>query len=108
MIPPLQALLIAGPDAQCAVDEGRKFISIRNGMRNFRVGEPIVLYCNVTKWCAMGHVTHVDYYRAGAIPDRDARDDGFGSSADALVGMRRLYPSLTPESFVTVIRWRLE
>jgi hypothetical protein len=107
MKPPLQAILIAGEEAQGRVEEGYKSITIREGTRDFEAGRAVLLGCHITGWAKMAIVTSVRFTTVGGLTSAEVQDDGFSSTAAVLDGLRKFYPDLKGDSPVTVIRWEL-
>jgi len=104
---PLTALLIA-PDylMRDNIMYGSKAITIREGIRDYKPGEPVMLCCHLVPWCVQATIESVEHMQVKDVPDEACRDDGFENNAAMLAGMKRFYPNLTGESAVTVIRWK--
>lgn len=107
MIEPLQALLIAGKKNQARVALGQSSISIREGVRNYRVGEKIMLCCHLTNWVVMADVKEVRHCQLMKLTYEELEANEFNNVDDALFKMRKFYPKIGYASFVTVIRWNL-
>ena len=107
MKPPLKAILIAGEEVQVRVEEGYKTITIREGRRDYRAGERVLLGCHLTGWAKMATVTSVRFTTIECLTSAEVHDDGFNSILSALDGLRKFYPNLREDSPVTVIRWEL-
>ena len=104
---PLTALLIAPDDGmRHRVETGAKTITIREGHRDYRPGELVMLCCHLVPWAVQTTLTDVRHCRLREVGEEEWLDDGFVSQDDLLTQMRRFYPKLTLDSEVTVIRWK--
>lgn len=102
---PLQALLIAGEAMGRGTILGHKTISIREGHRGYRAGEPLILCCEKIGWSAMADVTSVRHCALKEVSENELLDDGFPNHAVALETLQRFYPNMSMDSDVTIIRW---
>lgn len=104
--PPLYALLIS-PDREPrkAILEERKLITIREGWRDYRVGRPVMICCQIEPWCVTADIVEVRHCTLREVTPEELEADGFLDHDDMLEGMRRFYPNLDWNSPVTVIRW---
>ncbi len=106
---PLAALLMS-PEFQDVIVSGDKTITIREGWRNYIVGEKVVL-CHTNDidlgWAVMGQITKVSYHFLKDVELKDLHDDGMLSLEDAIKILNRFYVGIKGDSLVTVIRWRL-
>ena len=103
---PLVALLLA-PDEEMwerALD-GRKRISIREGHRDYRVHETLMVCCHIRDSAFMATVTGVRHCLLREVTQEECAADGFDSQAALLAGLQAFYPNLTLDSAVTVLRW---
>lgn len=106
---PLAALLMA-PEFQDVVVSGDKTITIREGWRDYKVDEKVVLcHTNETDlgWAVMGRITQVSRHLLKDVALQDFHDDGMLSVEDAIKTLGRFYEGINGDSLVTVIRWRL-
>jgi len=103
---PLTALLIA-PDELIreSILDGSKKISIRQGCRDYQVGDVLMLCCHIEPWCVMADVTDVKYSKLRDVTQEEYLADGFKDYSHMLEGMRRFYPDLNQESLMTILRW---
>jgi hypothetical protein len=101
---PVTFLLMA-PDHSDNIISGQKKITIRNGERDYRVGDTLALGCHLLNWCVLADITEVRYCPLEEITEEEARDDGFSSPEEMLEGMRNYYPDINYQSRVTVVRW---
>lgn len=104
---PLAAILFA-PQFHAAIENGEKQITIREGRRDYQVGETVMLCCHVAGWCRMGTVTGVGFAELRDVPIESLQADGFSGYEDALVVMNQFYPELTLDSVVTVINFEVQ
>lgn len=106
MRPPLSALLLA-PDTEerRRIENGERTITIREGYRDYREGQPVMLCCHIEPWCVMADIVQVRHCTLGAVTDDEMSDDGHTDLPEMLADLREFYPALTATSPVTVIRW---
>jgi len=52
-------------------------------------------------------ITDVKYRRLNELDEHMAREDGFASLGELIAALTGIYPSITPEDTVTIIRFRL-
>ena len=114
---PLTALLMA-EDFLSPIQNGEKTITIRDGWRDYHVGEKVVL-CRCADmspmeegaadygWAIMAKITSVKYTTLKEVSESDLNDDGFSTLEDAILSLGSYYADISEESFVTVIRWEL-
>jgi hypothetical protein len=108
--PPLVALLMA----DCFLEpiySGEKKITIREGMRDYKAGQKVVL-CKCGNeddigWARMATITEVSMGKLKNVDIEDLNADGMEDLEDAVQCLRDFYPDITEESPVTVIRWEL-
>ncbi|HTK60316.1 MAG TPA: ASCH domain-containing protein [Candidatus Baltobacteraceae bacterium] len=103
---PLTALLIAPDEGmRYDIETGQKTITIREGHRDYRAGQAVMLSCHLVPWAVQADITDVKHCVLREVTEDEWRDDGFVSQDDLLTQMHRFYPALTLDSAVTVIRW---
>jgi len=104
--PGLLALLIA-PDEEMRFDilAEIKQITIREGWRDYQVGRPVMLCCQIEPWCVMADIVEVRHCILEAVTYEEMAADGFPTYVELLEGMRRFYTDMGLDSPVTVIRW---
>lgn len=90
-----------------SVETSMKTISIRNGHRDFKPGDKIIIYADEPDFVVKAIITKVLHVTYGKITPKDYQDDGFNSIADMILGMKDYYPDITEDGPATVIRWRL-
>ena len=86
---------------------GRKRVTIRYG-RNYdlRPGNTVFLAVR-GRPVARARVTSVQVVKLRDLTERHLKMEGFRSLSDLLQHLRRIYPSIRPDSRVTVIEWKL-
>ncbi len=102
---PVVGLLIAGEEAKKAVVEGWKTVTIREGHRDYQVGDRLMLGCQWLSWMVFAEVTYVRHSLASEVSEEDLRDDGYASHDEMAEDLRQFYPNFTLDSLVTVVRW---
>ena len=102
---PLVALLIAGVNAHAAVVTREKAISIREGWRDYQVGDTLALICHIDPFAVLTKVTDMRHTTLGEVTEQEYQNDGFASYEELLAGLQQFYPDITYDSPVTVIRW---
>lgn len=102
---PLQALLLDNNNVMVENTLASvKQISIREGDRDYRIGQLIL--CNPdNNFCVMADIVEVRKCKLSEVTQEEWEADGFVSQEDLLTGMRIFYPDITLESTVTIIRW---
>jgi len=92
-----------------AVHEGHKLVTIREGHRDYKNGDRLMILCAQDSFLPLrAVVTGVIHTTLGSVDESDRRSDMFDTVDDLLAGMRQFYPSIEKTSPVTVIRWRAE
>lgn len=92
-----------------AVHEGHKLVTIREGHRDYKNGDRLLIVCTQDSFLPFrAVVTTVIHGTLGAVSESDRRSDMFDTVDDLLEGMRKFYPKIEKTSPVTVIRWRAE
>ncbi len=86
---------------------GRKYMTIRKGRRDIQLGE--------LEFESVGEVGgglkkvvrvhRVAYTLVGGLCDREAKEDGFQSVHDLILGMQRFYPDLDENTEITLVYW---
>jgi len=106
---PLVALLMA-PEFENMVMGGDKTITIREGWRDYNIGDNVVL-CHTHEtekgWAVMGQLTRVTHHLLKDVSIKDFNDDGMLGLEDAIKTLGRFYEGINGDSLVTVIRWKL-
>lgn len=107
---PLVSLLMA----ECffsSIFNGEKTITIREGWRDYHVGEKVVLCRTGTLddvgWATMAKITKVSHCFLKEVPIQDLNDDGMATLEDAVQSLGEYYENINEKSMVTVIRWEL-
>ncbi len=103
---PLYALLVApGHKTRTSILYGGKNISIREGHRDYRAGNPVMLCCHIEPWVVMAVITEVRHCTLAEVTEKECLDDGCQNNAELLAALKRFYPNLTMDSPITIIRW---
>jgi hypothetical protein len=102
----MTALLIAGKSEKKLVAEGKKTITIREGHRDYQVGDRLMLGCHLLSWAVLTKVVFVRHCLAKEVTEDEYRAGGYASLEDMIYDLRRFYPNLDAFSPVTVIRWK--
>jgi hypothetical protein len=103
---PLTALLIApNPIAREDILAGRKRITIRQGHRDYRPDELVMICCQIEPWCVQAKVAEVRHCRIRDLTLEECRADGFQDRSAVVEGLKVFYPNITAISDVTVIVW---
>jgi hypothetical protein len=100
----LQAILVAGEEQRDAVFDGRKRITVREGHRDYITG-PVLIGCHILGWATMRNIIKVTHKLLKEVTEAECKADGFVNMADMLHGLREYYPTISPDSEVTVIEW---
>jgi hypothetical protein len=88
-----------------AAISGAKRISIREGHRDYRVNETLMVCCHIRDSAFMATLTGVRHCRLNEVTEEEYLADGFKSQAELLSGLQAFYPNMTMDSAVTVLRW---
>ena len=104
---PLTALLIA-PDAEVreAILDQRKCVTIREGHRDYREGDTVMICCHLDPWAVQADVVSVRHCTAEELTAHELTADGFTDTDDLITGMRRYYPNFGRTTPVTIIWWK--
>jgi hypothetical protein len=105
---PLLALLMSD-DFRTAIQNGEKSITIREGWRDYKPSEKVVLCCTnlESNWAVMAKITNVTHCALKDVKIEDLNDDGMPTLEDAVASLGVFYEGMNEESLVTVIRWEL-
>jgi len=89
------------------VVSGRKRITIRYG-RKYSVRPGNVVYLAVKgRPVARAKITSVQVKKLRDPTDHEVKMEGFKSLNALLRHLRRIYPDIRPDSYVTVLKWKL-
>jgi len=103
---PLQALLVApGDEYRKKILSGEITVTIREGARDYKPGQAVVLCCHVEPWAVMAVAKEVKHLKLGEVDAKDYGDAGFKSKGELLAGLKQFYPGINEDSVVTVIRF---
>lgn len=103
---PLIALLLAPNEEMWEMAlSGTKRITIREGHRDYRAGDTLMVCCHIRDSAFMATVTEVRHCWFTEVDTQEWSDDGFSSREEFEAGLKKFYPSMTTDSPVTVIRW---
>ncbi len=103
---PLYGLLIADdPHMRLNLITGVKQISIREGHRDYRLGDVLIGDSNNT-FVVTATITEVKHILLSQVTREEWEADGFVSQADMLAKMLQFYPKITLNSEVTVLFWK--
>lgn len=106
MKPPLVALLFAPEQKMWSnIINGSKQITIREGHRDYQVGQSVMLCCHLCNNVVMADIVSVRHCLLVNVTKKEYEADGFKSRSELLQGLRRFYPNLKMSSPVTVIGW---
>ena len=104
---PLTALLIAlDHEMREAILEQRKCVTIREGHRDYRAGDTVMICCHLEPWAVQADVVSVRHCTAEELDTHELSADGFSDTDDLIVGMRRFYPTFDRTTPVTIIWWK--
>lgn len=101
---PLQALLIADEYKENVLS-GEKKISIREGLRNYIAGKPLMICDADTSFCVKADLKNVRHCTADKVTEEEYRADNYSSIEEMTTDLKRFYPNFTDKSFVTVLSW---
>ncbi|NPA76272.1 MAG: ASCH domain-containing protein [Candidatus Diapherotrites archaeon] len=86
---------------------GKKRMTIRYG-RKYRVRPGNVVFLAVGNVpIARAKITSVQVKQLNRLTPQEIRMEGYRSFDDLLANLRKHYPEITPQSYVTVIKWAL-
>jgi len=101
----LQGVLVAGEKMKEDVLYGRKFITIREGHRDYTEGN-VMLGCHLLNWAVLREIVSVRHTTLGEVTVLEYEADGFETKSELLDGLAKFYPDINWESEVTVVRWK--
>lgn len=103
---PLYGLLIAD-DVQMRFNliTGVKRISIREGHRDYRLGD-VLIGDSENTFVVTATITEVKHVLLSQVTREEWEADGFVSQEDMLAKMRQFYPKIELSSEVTVLFWK--
>lgn len=103
---PLAALLMDNSFREDILD-GFKKITIREGWRDYKVGEKVIL-CHVNSdsgWATMAVLSDVQHCRLKEVSILDLNNDGMEDLDDAIRALSNFYDGINADSLVTVLKW---
>ena len=103
--PVLQAIVIAGEAMRDDTLSNKKQITIREGLRDYRIGK-VMLGCHKLNWACKRMITSVRHTALGEVTYQEMKDDGFNSYDELVLCLRQWYPDITENSPVTIVRWK--
>lgn len=106
--PVLQALLIAGEEQKKQVFLKEKRCIIREGWRDYRVNENILIGCHVLNWCVLAKVTLCKHLTLDGLTLNMLNSDGYVSLEHAIDDLSLYYPNVNKNSLVTYIEWEIK
>nr|MDO8043522.1 ASCH domain-containing protein [Candidatus Baldrarchaeota archaeon] len=86
--------------------EEKKITTIRRGVRNFKVGEK-VLITSQDRIYAEAEITEIRCLKVSDLTDEDALKDGFSSKEELLKALKKYYSSIRPSDTVTIIGFKI-
>lgn len=104
---PLYALLVA-PDLKIRKEiiEGTKTATVREGHRDYKAGNPVMLCCHLQLWAVMADITNAHCTTIPKVTQKECEAAGFQTREELLSDLQRFYPGLNENSEVTVICWK--
>ena len=86
--------------------EGKKVTTIRKGIRDFKVGEKILI-TSQDRIYAEAEITEIRRLKVSDLTDEDALKDGFSSKEELLKALKKYYSSIRPSDTVTIIGFKI-
>ncbi len=93
------------PELIREIARGRKTCTVRLGIVE-PTSRTVVLYCR-GRPVAVAEIEYVRYMKVRELGEGIARLDGFSSREELLEELTKIYPYLTPDDWVTVIKFRI-
>jgi hypothetical protein len=102
----MTALLIS-PDLvmRRAILDGTKRVSIREGHRDYRPGDRLMICCHVESWAVMSDIESVRHTSVEYVRCEEYISAGYRTREEMFQGLRKFYPRICWGSPVTVIWW---
>ena len=79
---------------------GRKRTTVRQGKRNYRLGEAHIKADDET---IAIKITGVKYKKFGDLTDEDAKTDGFENLGELQAALRKFYPTINEMKVTTIV-----
>jgi len=86
--------------------EGKKVTTIRKGIRDFKVGEKILI-TSQDRIYAEAEIIEVKYLKVSDLTDEDALKDGFSSKDELFKALKKYYSSIKSNDTITIIGFKL-
>lgn len=103
---PMVALLISpDPMARHAILHGTKRVTIREGHRDYQPGDRLMICCHIEPWAVMSEIESVRHTTLAEVVKEEYVSDGYNTSKEMLLDLRKFYPNISWGSPVTVIWW---
>jgi hypothetical protein len=103
---PLYGLLIADdPQMRLNLITGVKRISIREGHRDYRLGD-VLIGDSENTFVVTATFSDIKHVLLSEVTREEWEADGFTSQEDMLAKMKEFYPKITLDSEVTVLFWK--
>jgi len=100
----LQAILVKYETDKQAILAARQETIIIFGHIEYTPG-PVLIGCPLDNWCIMRDIVVVTYCTLKWLNEPEYADSGYGSRTEMFMELKDIYPTITWESPVTVIRW---
>lgn len=108
MKPVLQGLLIAGEQQKQDILNGTKRATIREGWRDYRIDENILIGCHILNWCILSKVTYCHRLTLKDLTIDMLESDGYSSLQQAIEDLSKYYPNINENSLITYIEWEFK
>ncbi len=103
---PVVALMFDNPETWPKILSESKLITIREGHRDYRVGDTVMLCSHINPWCVAATVSSVRHCTLREITREEALADGFSIASELYRELKKFYPNIAWGSDVTIIIWR--
>lgn len=88
-----------------AIENGEKQMTIRDGKREYFIGDNIVLYCGLTSWAVDAVVTGVTHANVMTVSAEHLDRYGVKGQRELLEALRIHYPTIQFQTNVTIIEF---
>jgi len=100
----LQAILIGNEEMKFNCINGSKYITIREGHRNYTEGT-VLLGSPDLDWCMIANIVIVRHTILRDVTEDEYKADGFEAKSELLIGFAEWYPEMNWDSEITVVKW---
>ena len=99
---PRREVIVLSKEYVPLVVSGRKRTTVREGKRNYRLGDAQIKADDET---IAIKIIGIKYKKFGELTDEDAKSDGFEKLGELQAALKKFYPTITETNVTTIVRF---